>query len=219
MRSTGRVALVLILLSLCAPAFAQDPPSESRRPQATPAVRELLGVADSLVNLLHGRPSEELLAAARRALAAAESARDEAGTAYATNLCAMSLENLRREPEALLAWRRSTALWARLVARPELVDALASEALIVERQDPIAASVLVDSALSVASQERSRTQEMGRTLVTATGLSGRRQVLGFAERFGRAAVAALDHADPDSAALAGALLNLGIVTTMRGSAR
>src|SRR4051812_13737199 len=103
------VRILLILLGLVlgtCPGLTAAPapplPAEPPGPTASPAVQKLLGEAAQLVR--EQKPSEAL-AVAERALAAARAATDIPGEARAHRARATALQTLKRDGEAVTAWR------------------------------------------------------------------------------------------------------------------
>src|SRR5262249_43191281 len=154
---------IALTLSLVAgPALpAGDPPAEPKAPHPTPAVVALLDDGD---RLLGEKKFEEALAAAQRALAAAEGARDDPGRAAAQRMRGRSLEALERAGDAGEAWTQAAALWGHLGAGPEAIEALGRKALGLDRDDAQVAA-LVEQALGLAKKE------MARPLAAASSLS------------------------------------------------
>lgn len=200
------------ILALAPSAGAVVPVEEPEAPQAGAAAQVLLEEAG---RLLGEKKPEQALAAAEHARDAAGRS-DAAGQAHARRIRARSLEALERFEDSLAAWRETAGLWEQLEAGPERIEALCAQALIVGRGDPEAAAPLVESAVSLASQEKTRPLAAAAALNAAAERARRLSQLLSAQRFSASALAIGEKSAPDSLDVATSLHNLGSVAGGRG---
>lgn len=207
-----RTTVSCLILTLAPAVGVVVPAEEPKAPQAGAAVQVLLEEAG---RLLGEKKPEQALATAERALDAAARS-DVAGRAHALRIRARSLETLERFEDSLAAWRETAGLWEQLEAGPERIEALCAQALIVARGDPEAAAPLVETAVSLASEERTRPLAAAAALNAAADRARRQSQLLSAQRLSASALAIGETIAPDSLDVATSLHILGGVAGGRG---
>jgi hypothetical protein len=176
--ATGPTCFLWLAAALVAVRFAvaQEaglPASEPALPQPTAAVRALLEEADGLREAGRRVPA---LAAVARGLAAARTARDPAGEAWAHQRRAQLLDTPGRRGEAAAAWEEAAAAWGRAGDGPSQIQTLLLVGALLPPEQGPKAIRLFERAVELGRAERKRPQAAALVL----GVAARRlYVAGF----------------------------------------
>jgi CHAT domain-containing protein/tetratricopeptide (TPR) repeat protein len=187
---TALVVLGFLQTNLVSQA-GQEPPPPSPRPD----VQQILGEAATRSD------PQEILSVAERALAAARQAADAPGLAAAERLRAIQLAALKRDAEALAAWREAEQAWARAGDGPGQIEAITRQALAASQPD----TARIQSALAIAQAEKVRPRAAGALLVDLGRALLNRQQFAAATPVYDVAVPLLERVAPDSEQLARAI--------------
>ncbi len=204
------IALGGVCLLTATTVAAQSPPSppspEPPEPAASSAVRELLVAATQQMRA--AKPTEGL-ATTERALAAATASGDGAGRAQSARLRAVILVLLRRDTDALAAWREARSAWTTIGFGPGQVEAEAAECLLLRGTSPDEAEAHLRSALALAQAESARPLGAAMALFSMGSLSYTRRDFDLSARITQVASETLGRREPDTLRHAAALQGLG----------
>ena len=184
-----------------------EPPA----PAATAAVQELLVQASSTAN----SDVAKALELAERARIAANQAGDVVGQAHAVRACAVLLPRLKRNEDALAAWKTAEELWRQVGDAPAQIEALGWQAVLEAPRDAAQAVKLLQRAITLAEGERVRPRAATRMLTVIGGALLDRSRDREAEPLFKAALTLAERVAPRSTEHAWAFNGLGNIAINR----
>jgi len=212
-----KLGVLLLAYSISLPAQAspgapQITAEEQSRPKPSSAVEQKLQEAQ---RLLEAKQPLDSLAAAEKALEAADHADDAPGEALSQQARAKALKDLRRTDEASKAWQLAAQIWEKIGDAPGQINALVQAGLLTPSDHKDEAEKFYAQALALGKSETQHPASAAQALYDSAFVLQSQGQIETAWDYLTAAVPLWEKQAPESLKLVNTLIVLAGVTTNR----